>query len=413
MGDTLLYANGIDMLTGEPLLPPLPVEVVAAMAQGKPIAKEELTELRERKRMLTGEADYGVMAGIDPNNLAEAGWGVIFAFEDEAALPGLREALAPLLDLRRSQAGDRYRDETVTPKFFYRPGESKNDWLTRNGSGPGPVDPRKIPYYLLIVGDPQRIPYQFQYQLDVAHAVGRIHFDTLDEYHSYARSVVAAEDAKQPLALARQAAFFGVSNGSDPATQLSAAQLIDPLATTFAQQPGWEVQHWEAAAANKAKLARLLGGGETPAFLFSASHGAGFSQSGDARQRRQQGAIVCSDWPGRGAPEEKHVLTADDIGDDAHLLGLISFFFACYGAGTPRYDDFTVNTRQRAGQQVGGLEQVDRTEIAPQPFVARLPQRLLGHPRGARWPLSAMWTGPGAPRSPGRARASWPRLRAR
>jgi len=74
---------------------------------------------------------------------------------------------------------------------------------------------------LLIVGDPQRIPYQFQYQLDVAHAVGRIHFDTLDEYYSYA------------------------CNGPDPATQLSAAQLVAPLATTFAQQfsqqAGWQV----------------------------------------------------------------------------------------------------------------------------------------------------------------------------
>jgi hypothetical protein len=295
----------------------------------------------------------------------------------------MREALAPLLSLRQSQAGARYRDEVVDPKFFYRPGESKNSWLARNGSGPGPVDPRKVPYYLLIAGDPQRIPYQFQYQLDVAHAVGRIHFETLDEYHSYARSVAAAEDPTQPLALARQAAFFGVCNGDDLATRLSATQLVDPLAATFAeQQENWQVQHWDTDASNKAQLARLLGGGETPAFLFSASHGMGFSQSGHARQRRQQGAILCSDWPGRGAPRDDHILLADDIGEDARLLGLVAFLFACYAAGTPQFDDFAVHTRQQEGLKLGGLEQLERIEIAPQPFVARLPQRLLGHPRG-------------------------------
>jgi hypothetical protein len=383
VSDAFIHANGIDLLSGEPLLPPLPVEAVAAVAQGRPMAKEELTELRERKRMLSGETDYGVMAGVDPNDLAQTGWGAIFAFEDEAAIPAMREALEPLLALRRSQAGDRYRDETVDPKFFYRPGESKNSWLARNGSGPGPVDPRKLPYYLLIVGDPQRIPYPFQYQLDVAHAVGRIHFDTLEEYHSYARSVAAAENPQQPVALAREAAFFGVCNGADVATRLSASQLVAPLATTFAQQQArWHVQHWDAATASKEQLARLLGGSETPAFLFSASHGAGFSQSGHPRQRQQQGAILCSDWPGRGAPLDSHILAAEDIGDDARLMGLIAFLFACYGAGTPQYDDFTVKTRQLEGQQLGGLEQLDRSEIAPQPFVARLPQRLLGHPRG-------------------------------
>ena len=191
--DNFIYPNGIDALTGEPLLPPLTVDIVAQMAQGQSIAQEELDELRQRQRMLAGEADYGVMADVDPNDLAQAGWGVIFA-SDDPDVPAIREALSPLLALRREQAGDRYRDETVAPKFFYRPGESKNTWLARNGGAPGPVDPRKLPYYLLIVGDPLRIPYTFQYQLDVAHAVGRIHFDTPDEYHSYAASVVAAEE---------------------------------------------------------------------------------------------------------------------------------------------------------------------------------------------------------------------------
>ncbi len=412
MTENLIYPNGIDAETGLPLLPPLPVERVAALAQGQPIAQEELAELRARVAVLKQrrEAHYGVIAGVDPNDLAQAGWGVIFPFADEQKLPALREALAPLLALRRAQAGERYRDETVNAKFFYRPGESMNTWRSRNGGAPGQVDPARIPYYLLIVGDPQRIPFEFQYQLDVAHAVGRIHFDTLEEYHSYAVSVVASEDPTRPLALARKAAFFGARNQFDPATQASTRHLVSPLADSVAQRAaGWEFRRWMEGAASKAQLGRLLGGEDTPAFLFSAGHGLGFSFNGQAqpRQRAEQGALICSDWPGAGPVQEAMRLSADDVGGDARLLGLIAFFFACFGAGTPQYDDFAIRTRQEqlqaTGAAVSGLEQYDRIPIAPYPFVARLPQRLLGHPKGGAlavvghvdraWGSSFIWEG--------------------
>jgi hypothetical protein len=412
VNETLIYPNGIDAETGEPLLPTLPVATVAAMAQGRPIAKEELDELRARVAVLKRrrEDDYGVMAGVDPNDLAQAGWGVIFAFEDEGTLPALREALAPLLSLRRSQAGDRYRDETVDPKFFYRAGESMNTWRSRNGGAPGAVDPRRLPYYLLIVGDPQRIPFEFQYQLDVAHAVGRIHFDTLDAYHSYATSVAASEDPTRPLALARDAAFFGVRNQVDYATQLSTQYLVNPLADALDERlTAWQVRRWMEGEASKAQLSRLLGGDSTPAFLFAASHGMGFrfNASGNARQRAEQGALICSDWPGAGPVQEGMRLSADDVPNDARLLGMIAFFFACYGAGTPQFDEFALRTRQQEllerGVAVTGLEQHERIPIAPQPFVARLPQRLLSHPNGGAlavvghvdraWGSSFIWEG--------------------
>ena len=143
--EELVYANGIDGESGEPLLPPLPVTMVAQLAQGHPIEKEELNALRERQRLLMGEAHYGVSAGIDANDLAQAGWGAIFALEDAETgyLKAIREALKPLLELRHAQAQERYRDAVIDPRFYYRPGESKNTWLARNGSSPGVVDPEK------------------------------------------------------------------------------------------------------------------------------------------------------------------------------------------------------------------------------------------------------------------------------
>jgi hypothetical protein len=242
----------------------------------------------------------------------------------------------------------------------------------------------------------------------VTHAVGRIHFETLDEYHSYARSVVAAEDPARPLALPRDAAFFGVHNERDRATALSTEHLVTPLTKAMEEKlTGWRVKRAMEDQASKDQLARLLGGGETPAFLFSASHGMGFSTSGHPRQRAEQGAVVCSEWSGFGPVGDAMRLTANDIGDDARLLGLIAFLFACFGAGTPQYDDFAIRDQikdlQSRGLKVTGLEQLDRIPIAPQPFVARLPQRLLGHPKGGAlavvghvdraWGSSFLWEG--------------------
>jgi hypothetical protein len=369
VSEAQLVFNGINGTTGEYLLPPMTANQVSGLAQGFGLDDEQQGELKARHFGL--QPAYAVKEGVDPNDLAQTGWAVIFAY---GADPALKEALAELLDHRREQAGDRFR--MFEGAEAYRPGESKDDFLTRHGAGPGPVDPDRVPYYLLLVGDPETIPFRFQYQLDVQYAVGRIHFDTLEEYARYARSVVTAETGVPPRS--RKAVFFGVRNEGDAATVMSADDLIKPLVTQLSEQfkqadTPWDIGLVKPVDTTKSRLRALLGGNETPAFLFTASHGMGFSLH-DPRHAIHQGALLCQDWPGPLLPgpiEQDYYVAADDIGDDAHVFGLIAFHFACYGAGTPRLDDF-------AHLAYGGKQ----TAIARRSFIAPLPRRLLGHPRG-------------------------------
>jgi hypothetical protein len=396
LDEELLWFNGLDARTGGYLLPPVPPAAVAAVARGGRRDLAAIRELQNWVRRFAGGPRRGVKEGIDPSKLEEAGWGVVFPQSmAPAAAVALREALAPLLDHRRAAAAARcehyYRE--FSGDDGYRAGETKIDFLARHGAGPGPADPERAPYYLLLVGEPEECAFSVQYQLDVQYAVGRLCFDTLDEYRRYAESVVAAETGR--AARPRRAAFFATANPGDRATAMSREQLALPLAEAARRlHPEWEVETVPVAEATRERLGRLLADEAGPALLFTACHGLGFPH-GDAQQREEQGALVCQDWPGPqgGGLARGHYFAAGDLGDAARVHGLVAFCFACYGAGTPRWDDF-----QQAGQG-------ERRELAPRAFVSRLSQRLLAHPHGGAlavvghveraWSFSFSWTGNG------------------
>lgn len=385
--EPLLWFNGVDGRNGGYLFPPSPARDLAGLALGAAVDPARIRELQAWVARGEGKARRGLKEGLDPCKLDEAGWGVIFP--SAANFEPLREALAPLLDLRRSQAGkqqERFFRELVGDEG-YREGESKVAFLARHGAGPGPANPEKMPYYLLLVGDPEAIPFAFQYQLDVQYAVGRLCFDTLDEYRSYAESVVSAETGqggRRP-----RACFFAPANAGDPVTGSTSAHLAQPVAAGVRRdKPAWEVETVLGDEATRGRLGDLLD--EAPAFLFAACHGLGFG-SGDPEQRDRQGALVCQDWPGPGPGriDREHYFAAEDVSDQAQMHGLVAFCFACFGAGTPRWDEFTRQSQGRRELSSSGS------------FLGRLPQRLLGHPRGGAlavvghvdraWGFSVVW----------------------
>ena len=109
----------------------------------------------------------------------------------------------------------------------------------------------------------------------------------------YARSVVAAETGE--VRLPRRAAFFGA------ATRMTVRRTWPPSCWSSRSV----ARHVRAAGlAGHGHYARrpprrnwpLLGGEDTPALLFTASHGMEFPRATPIKPH--QGALLCQDWPG-------------------------------------------------------------------------------------------------------------------
>ena len=305
--------------------------------------------------------------------MPRAGWGIVFAADTPLVV---QDALRPLIAHRR-----RHIPPDRCKMLEYRPGEAMKDWLKRHGVYTGSVTPTRIPYYLLLVGDPTTIPFEFQYLLDIEYAVGRLAFDQPDQYRLYAESVVDYETSTA-VPNAREVVYWGTRHAADRATQMSADCLITPLhrgvpaedgqEPAIAEVLGYRSRCLKGRDASKANLLEVLhapGQAGRPVLLFTASHGMGWPK-GHVNQRPAQGALLCQDWTGFGSVRPVHYVSAADIADDARIHGLVAFHFACYGAGTPAFDPFLIDRGR------GPIS------IAEQAFVAALPQRMLSHPQG-------------------------------
>ncbi|MFE5589997.1 hypothetical protein [Streptomyces sp. NPDC056549] len=377
--------NGVDADTGTYLFAPTPLAALAerVRATDRPDGRP-LLELRNRRHQ--DEAHLAVMYGRKPEELASVGWALLTAEELD---PAVLDALEPLRRLRRHQAGDLYREVTV------KTGETVEEFRSRHHLAPGPVDPRSMPYYLLLAGSPEQIPFFFQYRLGVSYAVGRVHFDTAEEYGSYAVSVIAGEgdSDSEPAPHERpQIHLFGTRNPGDTPTALSASRLIAPLADNLTSlAPGVALTHDIGERATKERLRGLLFDESAPEALFTATHGLGRSAEG---RRETQGALLCQDWPGPltrpGRISSDQYLAGADVPHDRPVVPRVMFSFCCYGAGTPTVAEFPEDTD-------------DPPPAAEAPFVARLPQRLLGNPAGGAlafvshvdraWSCSFLWGG--------------------
>lgn len=356
-------------------------------ATGKPLPAPEAGEVRSQvdaepaagnmsvllaAKAVSANKQFALAPDLDPEILAEAGWGVLFGPQ---VSDDIKIALKQLVDWRKSQAKDQFF--RFEGKTGYKPGQAARRWVALRGGSALAADPRDgVPFYLMIVAAPDDIPFEFQYDLDLQLAVGRVWFDRTEDFARYAESVVAQEKEEQGPIRPREIAFFAPRHDFDEATQLFHDQVAKPLdegkdnRPPLGEKENFIHQSLLGAGAKREHITALfkrpVG---APALLLTGSHGLGLAID-DPDLVAQQGAIVCADWSGEGAIGTNHILAGADLPDDADVAGMIHFFFACYGAGCPETDNFSRHLAQPLA-------------IAPKPFMAALPQALLAHPRGS------------------------------
>jgi len=355
---------------GEQVAPPIPFGVRADTGETPPLLTD--ADLSRIAPAPPAEPHLGVVASIiDPTDLTQTGWGIVFSRDVN---PAIRQKLTRLIERRRQQVDNPELFRIFDGADGVRAGESAENWLFRHGLALGPVEPENgVPYYLIIVGSPEEISLAFQSTLDLHFCIGRLYFDDVNDYETYANHVVDYETAAT-LPHRRQAAVWMTRNKNDDATLM----LSGILGAAFTAKPlgqgprfkGIEYQTTSflndaATRENLLTLLRGVPGGGPPALLFTGSHGLEWKASEPDVQRQNQGALVTSAWV-KGTPVARdQFVSGDDVPPDAQLAGTMCFMFACFGGACPLVDSYRLSPTG------------DPLPLAPKPFITNLPQRLL------------------------------------
>jgi hypothetical protein len=317
-----------------------------------------------------GDGFRGGIPGKDPAVPEIGRWAAVVLTED---LEPARGALAPLLEARagvawRGKAGpgllviDRPDTDTNTDRWIMR---------LRDCAGKAAMTASQAPpHYLLLVGGPDRFPFDVQRAFDQDFITGRLDAGgpegtiDWDACAAYARKVARYEAGEMPVS--PEALLF--SFAIDSATRAAHQELTVPLRDYLRAPLGWKRAAGAARelfdlAATSQELVTSLRAAR-PALVFTTSHGIEFPTV-----RERWGALTDSTFVGStgGAP-----LSANSVCNlESFAEGAVFFAFACFSVGVPATSLFATAASDGSRPSIEGA-----------PFTAPLPRTLLGHPRG-------------------------------
>jgi len=290
----------------------------------------------------------------DPDKPTIGKWGILCLESDQASVA---QAFAPLIEHRRER--NQAWEQPVLALAAPRGGASLDTWRRRLKRAAGN---RRLPRYLLIVGGPDRVPFELQFELDQELRTGRI--DVAERpaeplswtgCRRFAQKVVNYERGALPFD--RSVVIYSLDR--DEATRQAHAEIVKPLAAAIARP---QTPLFGAEATCEALAARLASEAG-PGLVFSFSHGVEFPTDPAA-----WGALT--DYRFRGDASASVVSARLVDGCERFGHGSILFAFACFSAGVPASSAHAFYADDKRG------------EIPGAPMVAPLPRALLGKEQG-------------------------------
>ena len=357
-----ILGMGLDW-KGQRLYPPVEEsDFSKALREGLEVNRKQVGEVTRSSRRgveFRGEMEAKV---VNPADAKTAGWTILIA-EKDARRDAILEALRPLAVARGMK-------DPAKPLVFTDGGpESWHPWLVTKYHALGLKD-EVVPAYVLIAGDPSLVPFGFQSLLDQSANVGRLDFEKVEDFATYAAKLLRLEQAPDPV-VTRDALFFAPDAGMEDPTFFSRKYMAEPLAKHVRDQHKLATTLIAGDDATKPKLLDALRTSKA-GLVYTASHGLGAFTESAAVQAKFNGAICCQSNGGPLTPDA--LFAAQDIPTGQPFLeGAVFFQFACFGYGTPAVSEYAHWLKDSWGK---ARKQADRD------FVAALPRGLLAHPRG-------------------------------
>lgn len=330
------FFNGVSP-AGKYLFDDISAEQAFEFAQ---VELKKTPDYEQRRLQYLSTAKEKAHFGFDVllHDISEAGWGVI-VHEDTG-----KEILAEIEKLRLHRKNHNRIPDTLCPGMITLAGiPDYRKFLAKMDVAPGFGNVEKLPYYLLIVGGPELIPFRFQYELATEYAVGRLAFKDKEGYRAYIEQLIEYETAAA-LPTERKAVFWGTANKNDYATLLSSKLLVSPLCDNLDPDINFEKElfigdrkGWDASKRN---LSRLFAREKAPALLFTASHGVAHLNIDSEEKVRMQGALITQEWEKGDRITLDNTYSGEDLKSSTNVRGMVHFAFACFGAGTPAQDDY-------------------------------------------------------------------------